>query len=174
MTYLKSIKPGKKHFKVFVAKSVLFILGRAFLFFSKKDPVVKREVAQWAEGFKLELNILPSGPKLVILKKTGSLRIKKEDDKKSDLSINFKNIESAILILTPQMGIPQGFAEHRFIVIGDVSGAMSFVRCLNMILAYLYPDFICKNILRSIPEIAFLPRMLKRLHFYTLGLIVGK
>jgi hypothetical protein len=169
----KIIKPGRKRFKSIVCKVVLVILGRAFQVISEKDNEIADEIAAWPEGFKLELNVLPFGPRLILHKKNGRVKAKGFDDKTPDLSVNFKNVDSAFLILTPLMGVPRGFAEHRFTVIGDVAKAMSFVRCLNLILAYLYPDFLCKNLMRRIPHIKFTKRMTTRLYFYTIGLITG-
>jgi hypothetical protein len=173
MSEFKTYKPGRKWFKTIVCKVVMVILGRAFQVFSKHDHEILREVSAWPEGFILELNVLPLGPKLLLSKEDGKIKAVGKIEKKPDLSVNFKNIESAFLILTPLMGVPQGFAEHRFIVIGDVSKAMAFTRCLNRILAYLYPDFLCKNLMRRIPEISFMKRMSNRLYFYTIGLVTG-
>lgn len=173
MSEFKTYKPGRKWFKTIVCKVVMVILGRAFQVFSKHDHEILREVSAWPEGFILELNVLPLGPKLLLSKEDGKIKAVGKIEKKTDLSVNFKNIESAFLILTPLMGVPQGFAEHRFIVIGDVAKAMAFTRCLNRILAYLYPDFLCKNLMRRIPEISFQKRMAKRLYFYTIGLVTG-
>ncbi|MGE4518246.1 MAG: hypothetical protein AB7E04_01905 [Desulfobacteraceae bacterium] len=173
MSEFKTLKPGRKWFKTIVCKVVMVILGRAFQVFSKHDHEIMREVAAWPEGFSLELNVLPLGPRLLLLKEDGRIRTAKNITGKPALSVNFKNIESAFLILTPLMGVPRGFAEHRFIVIGDVAKAMAFTRCLNRILAYLYPDFLCRNLMRRIPEINFMKRMSKRLYFYTIGLVTG-
>ncbi|MCB9480571.1 MAG: hypothetical protein H6680_01925 [Desulfobacteraceae bacterium] len=173
MSSIKSYKPGRKWFKTIVCKVVMVILGRAFQVFSRHDHEIKNEIAAWPEGFTLELNVLPFGPRLLILKEDGKIRTVGEIDEKPELSVNFKNIESAFLILTPLMGVPRGFAEHRFIVIGDVAKAMAFTRCLNRILAYLYPDFLCRNLMRRIPEINFMKRMSKRLYFYTIGIVTG-
>jgi len=168
-----SVDPGSKWFKKITAKVVLVILGRAFQVLSRKDLSIAREIDQWPEGFKMELNIMPYGPNLIIEKNEGFIYAKNISDKAPDLSVNFKNVESAFMLLTPLMGVPQGFAEHRFVVIGDVAKAMSFTRCLNLILAYLYPDFLCRNLMRNIPEINFLNRMSRRAYFYSLGLILG-
>lgn len=173
MSEFKSYKPGRKWFKTIVCKVVMVILGRAFQVFSKHDHEIMREISAWPEGFTLELNVLPLGPKVMLTKEDGKIKASGDLDKKPELSVNFKNIESAFLILTPLMGVPRGFAEHRFIVIGDVAKAMAFTRCLNRILAYLYPDFLCKNLMRRIPEIGFMKRMSKRLYFYTIGLVTG-
>lgn len=173
MTYSKNVKPGRKWFKTFLSKAVFIVLGRAFEVLSKKDLEIKREVASWPEGFKLVLDIMPHGPKLVLSKNMGVIRAKELDDKEPDLCVQFKNIESAFLILTPQMSVPTGFAQHRFIVVGDIAKSMSFVRCLNLILCYLYPNFLCRNLMRNIPNIDPFQRVSRRLYFYSIGLFTG-
>jgi hypothetical protein len=69
----------------------------------------------------------------------------------ADLSIYFKNIEAALLVLMGKIGIGQAFAEHRFVVKGDIMESMSLVRCLNIVEAYLFPNFIAKKILKKVP-----------------------
>lgn len=173
MAYYKNVRPGRKWFKTVLAKVVFVILGRAFEVLSGKDLDIKREVASWPEGFKLVLDIMPHGPKLVLSKVKGGIRAKALNDKEPDLCVQFKNIESAFLILTPQMGVPTGFAQHRFIVVGDIAKSMSFVRCLNLILCYLYPNFLCRNLMRNIPKINPFQRITRRLYFYSIGLFTG-
>jgi len=72
-------------------------------------------------------------------------------NEEADLVINYKNIECAFMVLTPQKGIPQAFAEHRMSVVGYLGDAMIFTRCINIVLCYLYPRFINKRLLRPCP-----------------------
>ena len=52
-------------------------------------------------------------------------------------------------MLTGRLGVAKAYAEHRFTLKGDISQAMSFVRCVDMIERYLFPYIITKRILKD-------------------------
>jgi hypothetical protein len=147
-------------------------LGRALQSASIHDDEVKNEISSWIEGFKIKMFISPNGPSMLIEKKGGILKYIGNKNEEADLVINFKNIECAFMVLTPQKGIPQAFAEHRMSVIGDVADAMIFTRCINIVLCYLYPRFINKRLLRRVPSLGF-KKQLNRFVIYLLGIPFG-
>ena len=173
------VKPGRKPVKVLTARIVFLFLGSAFEYAAKKDPDIKREVDSWEEGFTLMMNVLPYGPYMTLEKKGGQLhfrglklkdsnldikeriakdgRVKYHGAKLKDIDviINFKNIECAFMILTPQMGVPQAYAERRVLVKGDLVKVMSFARALNVLLALLYPRFLCAPLVKRMPPMGF-------------------
>jgi len=174
---MKSYEPvnaGRKWFKELVSKIVFLVLGRAFQSAAKFDPLIRREVAEWREGFVLVMRVLPSGPVMVMKKSGGLIRHmggKLPDS--ADVTINFKNIECAFLVLTPQIGAAQAFAENRLSVAGDLMYAMAFTRCLNVLLTYLYPlSFITKRLLKKIPPMSFL-KLGRIIYIYCLGIPFG-
>ena len=170
------IAPGRKWFKEATVKSVFLFLGTAFEAAAKRDPDVRKEVDSWDNGFTLSMNILPYGPYMTFEKADGKLfyrgaRLKdrnndlKEREAKGeavqarniklqdiDVIVNFKNIECAFLALTPQMGTPQAYAERRLLVKGDLVKIMSFSRCLNILLAHLYPKFVYASLMKRPPR----------------------
>jgi len=157
----RPITPGKKWFKALIAKIVFIVLGRAFQSGAKHDPDIKKEVSAWPEGFILIMNVLPFGPRMAMEKTNGRLKYRgtKHDD--GDLVVNFKNLECAFLVLTPQIGSAQAFAERRMTVKGDIAYAMAFTRCLNTLLTLLYPKFICKRLLKRVPPMSLKKLMVK-------------
>jgi hypothetical protein len=64
-TYLP-VKQGHKRFKTFLVKTVLLILGRSFHSASKLDPDIKREIADWEEGFSFMMKVFPHGQAMSI------------------------------------------------------------------------------------------------------------
>lgn len=173
MTGIDMVKPKNKRFKKALAKIILFVLGRAFQVISRRDRIVENEVAHWPDGFKLELMVHPHGPALRMQKINGRLAAKKFDDQTADLSMGFKHIESAMLVLLPLVGVPRAFAERRITVTGDVARAMSFVRCLNVVLYYLYPGFVADRIVRKRIVLDWRKKWPVRCYFYTIGIITG-
>ena len=66
-----------------------------------------------------------------------------------DLEITFKSIDVAFLMFTGRLGVSKAYAEHRFTLKGEIGKAMSLVRCIDIVEAYLFPKFITKNILKE-------------------------
>lgn len=148
------IKPSKNIFKRLVARIVLWFLGRGIQAASTLDPIVQKEIESWdKESVTIMLKVNDFGPALSLRKVNNRLRMigTKEIDNPV-LAIYFKNIEGALLVLTGQLGIAQGFAEHRYIVKGDIGLSMSFVRILYIVESYLFPAFITRKILKQEPK----------------------
>jgi hypothetical protein len=145
------IKPGKKRFKSLVIKLFLMILGRALQSGSIHDPEIRRETAGWPDNFLVMMNVIPEGPRMVLEKIHTGLKYRGNRTCRADLVISFKNIECAFMVLTPQIGPAQAFAQRRMTVTGDLANAMIFTRCLNSIIAYLYPKFISRRLLKRVP-----------------------
>lgn len=82
----------------------------------------------------------------------GIERMKKQGSSQADMTIVFRNIDSAFLVLSGRIGIAQAYAQHRFTMRGSVSDCMSFVHCVEIIEAYLFPGFIARKILKAIPK----------------------
>ena len=179
------IAPGRKRFKEATVKSVFLFLGTAFEAAAKRDPDIKKEVSSWNNGFTLSMNILPYGPYMTFEKVDNRLyyrgvRLKdrnndiKEREAKGeaaqsrdvklqdiDVIVNFKNIECAFMVLTPQMGTPQAYAERRLLVKGDLVKIMSFSRCLNILLAHLYPKFVYASLMKRPPRMGFKKQLVR-------------
>lgn len=168
-----NIIPGKKRFKTAVVKIVLFVLGRGFQSIAARDDTVKKEVAGWDESFSVMFQVLPLGPYMSLQKKNGHLQFMGLNKSYADLVINFKNIQSAFLVFTAQLGTPQGYAQHRLSVEGDISKAMSLIRCLNMVEFYLFPRIIARMVLKRVPGMTA-RRMGLRLYTYLLGIPLGR
>ena len=166
-------QPGRKRFKEFTAKVIFFILGRAFQSLSKIDHDIQTEVAEWEENFTLMLKVQPNGPQMGWKKEYGVIKYLGSKIQDADLILNFKNIDSAFKVLTPQISIPQGNAEHRLSIVGDLSRTTAYVRCVNKILFYLYPRFICKRLVKRLPAMDFKAQQ-TRLYVYLIGIPFGK
>ena len=163
---------GQKPFTTLVIRIVIFVLGRGFQSIAARDEEVKREVESWEESFAILFEVLPKGPYLLLQKQNGKLKYLGLQRGEADLAVSFKTLGSAFLIFTGQMGTPQGYAEHRMSVKGDLAKAMSLIRCLNLVEFYLFPGFIARRILKRLPAMN-LRRFGLRLHVYFLGIPFG-
>ena len=134
-----------------ISRIVLFFLYRGIKVLYKKDSRVKEELDALEEGFSLEMKTSINGPKLIIKKENNDI-IKLNETENVDISICFKSIDAAFLVLTGRLGVAQAYAEHRFTLKGDIAVAMAVVRCVDLVESYLFPKFITKNILKEVPK----------------------
>ncbi|MFW9996838.1 MAG: hypothetical protein ACFFD4_32650 [Candidatus Odinarchaeota archaeon] len=168
----REIRPGKKRIKVFIIKLVMFILGRAIQSSSRFDRVVKEELTRWPEGHMLMFTVQPKGPSLALRTEKGMLK-KIKPAGEPDTVVFIKNVESAFLLMTAQLGTVQAFIEHRCSLKGDVTIAMSLIRCLNRTQTYLFPRLIARRVLKKPASIPWYRRYWGRIRIYSLGIPLG-
>lgn len=166
------VNPGKKLFKNLVIKIVMFIMGRGMQSASKHDSDIKKEIESFPEGFRIAMKVLPNGSSLTVEKKGNNMKYLGSKNLGADLVINFKNSESAFMVFTAQMGTAKGFAEHRISVKGELSYAMTFTRCINILQGYLFIGIINKRIMKRLPPMPF-KKQLIRFVIYFLGIPFG-
>lgn len=134
-----------------ISKIILFFLYKGFKVAYKHDEQVKKEIESWEEGFSAKIDTGIKGIKLIIKKEDGKLKRLKEANK-ADIEIIFKSIDAAFLMFTGRLGVSQAYAQHRFTLKGEICKAMSIVRCVDIVEAYLFPKIITKNILKAQPK----------------------
>jgi len=135
----KSIKPKKKTIKKLVASVVFTVVGRAIKACYALDSRVKQDLDSIPEGAVITMAVMPSGPALSFKRENGKIITLKKPSEKPELDIQFKSVESALLVLTGQIGVARSFAEQRFILFGDIAFGSAFVRVMNVVECYLFP-----------------------------------
>jgi len=170
------IKPGRAFGKVIVNNVMLFALGRAMQSLSHSDPLIQAEVRAWPENFSLVLGVPPKGNQMSV-RSIGNGHLismgKKIKPQDADVAIQVKSVHSGFRMLTGQLGPDAAYAQHAMSAKGDLSYTVSVVRVLDTVEAYLFPSFIAKNLMKSLPPIPFWRKHLLRLKTYTLGLLFG-
>lgn len=172
----REIRPGRSRGKALLVKLVFFLFGRAAQFLSRVDPEIRSEVGRWPRGFTILYRILPGGPRMVLERDpAGHLHYRGADPavEKADLTIAIKNLESAFLVFTFRMGMNQAYAQNRLSVRGDVPTAMSQMRVLNRVLAYMLPRRVVRQVTLRMPEIPPLRRHLTCGALYLFGIPFG-
>lgn len=137
--------------KKVISRIVLFFLYKGFKVTYKYDENVKKEIDTWKEGFTASIDTGEKNIKLILKKENGKL-LKIKEVQNVDIDIVFKSIDAAFLMFTGRLGVSQAYAEHRFTLKGEISKAMSIVRCVDIVEAYLFPKFITKSILKEQPK----------------------
>lgn len=144
-------KRGRFKGKILFEKVIMFFLYRGMKVLYKYDTRVHNEIADWPIGRTIVLAASQNGPELCMRKVSwGIVRTGNIED--PDILISFKSIEGAFLVFSGQIGTAQAYAQHRFLVKGDIAEVMSIVRCIDLTEAYLLPKIMTKRILRRVPE----------------------
>lgn len=147
------VRAGSKKIKKKIISIILWFLGRGIQSCTRFDESVKKEIQAFDEGFRIMFKVWNSEQTMIVEKKENRLHhIPKNKGKEADMTIYFKSIESALMLLTGQMGIAQAYAEHRILLKGDIMLGMSFIRVINIVEAYLFPKFWVKRILKAFPD----------------------
>ena len=134
-----------------ISKVVLFFLYKGFKVTYKHDDNVKKEVDSWENGFSAVIDAGTKNTKLIIKKENNKI-VKLKTIENPDIEIKFKSLDVAFLMFTGRLGVSKAYAEHRFTLKGEIGKAMSLVRCIDIVEAYLFPSIITRNILKYKPQ----------------------
>lgn len=143
-------KKISKSFKILVSKVVLFFLGRGIITLFKNDSKIKQEIESWEDSFIIQITTEDTSIDWQIQKRQAKLYRVKES--KPNLSISFKSVDILFKIVTGRLGVSKAYAEHRFLLKGEIKDAMSFVRVIDRTEGYLFPSIITKRILKEVPK----------------------
>ena len=133
---------------------ILTVIGIAFEEVSKRVPELKGEIAGWNEGRRCAMGVLPKGPYISLQKSDNRILYLGKDLISPDVTFLFKNLDSAVLVLTAQMSAHQAMAECRILLDGQVSYGMEMNRALAIVETYLFPQFILDKIFKRSPQLS--------------------
>jgi hypothetical protein len=127
--------------KMLVASS-LRALGVMFELVSEHSPELATELADWEEGRVVGLGVLPNGPAISLLKQQERIRFLGTGLQNPAIGILFKNMDSAVMTFSGQIGAHMASIEHRAVVHGNVVHAMQTVRAMNIVQKFLMPTLL--------------------------------
>lgn len=131
-----------------VCAVVLTCLYRALRGLERCDSRVRREMASWPEGFCAGIEA-PGGPSLRLQHTREGLN-KAPRSVQPQVVIRFKSVPDAFYLCSGQIGVASAYAQHRFVLYGNVSSVMGVVRCVDIAESYLFPRFWARRILREV------------------------
>ena len=133
-----------------VCRIVAACLVRALRFLSWRDSHIQAEAKAWPSEKRLRLET-PDGTAFTIVgTQDGFVSLTSAAD--ADVIIRFKSPADAFRVFTGQISVAQAYAQHRFVLKGDMSLAMPFVRCVDRAEGYLFPKFMARRILKRLPQ----------------------
>ena len=165
--------PSKARFRRMLIKAGFFLLGRGLQSATRFDKDLHNDCADWPQGFRIAMQVLPGGPALLMEKKGKRLKFKGlKTDPDADLLIEIKNTATAFRMITAQIGAHHVYAEHKIGVVGNIADSMRFIRLVNKVEGYLFFGPLNKKILKKQPK-NNLRQMVNTLHVYFLGIPFG-
>ncbi|MCB0219772.1 MAG: hypothetical protein KDH09_08770 [Chrysiogenetes bacterium] len=135
--------------------AMMAIFGRALAAASQTDGVIREELKGFPDGYTFEMTTLPSGPGFQLRSTSdGCLEFAADGlSEKPTLSIQFKHLRHAYLVLAFQEGTARAFANDRMVVDGEIAHAMRMVRIFNRLEALILPAFIGKRAIKRYPTL---------------------
>lgn len=134
--------------RAYVAAMLQF-LGRALPAASRTDEVLRHELAALPAGLRIQI-ALPAGGSRVTLQSQGEGLLRRVHSAAGDaeLTIRFKHLTHAFLMLSCQEGTVQAFANNRMVADGDLGTATRLVRCLDRLQTLILPGCLARRAVR--------------------------
>ena len=138
------------------------VVGRAMQAISEVDDEVRKETQVLPDGFLFEMTIMPDGPSFVMGKMPGGrLRYMGEKGPSApDLSVQFKHLTHAFMVLSFQEKTAVAFANDRMLVDGDLGYSLRMVRVLNRLESFILPTLVAERAVKEYPHDLNLPTKL--------------
>ncbi|MBN7769311.1 hypothetical protein KUV44_02480 [Marinobacter daepoensis] len=158
----KRLQPMASHARRSYVELMFQVMGRALQAISEVDETTRTETRELPEGFLFEMQVMPNGPKLIV-EHTGDGRLHFHGDQAPrpvDLSIQFKHIAHAFLVLSFQEKTSVAFANDRMLVDGDISYAVRMTRVLNRLESFILPKLVAERAVKEYPANLKLPEKL--------------
>lgn len=129
--------------------AMLQILGRALPAASRADAVLRHELAALPAGLRIRL-ALPAGGSRLTLQSQGDGLLRRVHGAAGDaeLTIRFKHLTHAFLMLSFQESTAQAFANNRMVADGDLGTATRLVRCLDRLQTLILPGCIARRVVK--------------------------
>lgn len=155
----RRIKPMAFQARRLYVEVMFQVMGQALQAISEVDREVQSEARGLPNGFIFEMMVMPDGPSLVVEHVgAGAFRYHSgEPPRDVNVSIQFKHIAHAFLVLSFQEKTSTAFANDRMLVNGDVGHAVRMTRILNRLEAFILPKLIASRAIKEYPEDLKLP-----------------
>jgi hypothetical protein len=146
---LKTLTMGKRAFCV----TGLFALGQAFELTSQLVPELNKPIECFENGYRVSMGVLPSGPSITLEKREGQVAFIGMGSHDPDLSLQFVNLDSAILVFSGMCGSHTAAAEQRISVFGNNVDAVRFTQAMSYVQIYLFPGILFPILFREPPKL---------------------
>ncbi|NMT65091.1 hypothetical protein [Marinobacter orientalis] len=158
----KRIQPMAFQARRLYVELMFQVMGRALQAISEVDASARREARGLPEGFLFEMMVMPDGSRLIV-EHVGDGRFHYHGNsapRPVDLSIRFKHIAHAFLVMSFQEKTSVAFANDRMLVDGDIGYAVRMTRILNRLESFILPRVVAERAVKEYPSNLRLPEKL--------------
>ena len=142
--------------KFMLVDTMMLFLGSAFEVASKYVPELKQEMADWNDGRRFALGVLPDGPSITLEKRGDLVKFLGFGVQAPHVAFYFKNLDAAVPVFVGLNSTHNGFAQGKIMIHGNLSYAMEVNRALPLVLAYLFPIIAFKHLFKAPPKLGIL------------------
>jgi hypothetical protein len=160
--------------KQWLARLSLLALAAMFELASRRVAALRDELARWDDGRRVGLGVLPDGPSITLAARGGQIDYLGAGLREPEVSLLFKNLDSALLIFTGQLGAHHAAAENRVCIHGDNAKAMQVTRAMAIVQSYLMPRRQLRQTLKRLPPMSGGRRATKALLMAALPLAIAR
>jgi hypothetical protein len=147
--------------------AMMQIVARALVATSRADAEVRRELSILPRGYQIRMIVDPSGPGFVVESRgDGTLALAAAPKPQADLSIRYKHIAHAFLVLSFQEGTARAFANDRMVADGDVAHATRLVRCLNRMESLILPAPLARHAVKRYRRVPLAEKLQRAVRIY--------
>jgi hypothetical protein len=140
--------------KTALCRTSLLALGMTFELVSDHVPEMADELSSWNEGRRVGIGVLPEGPFITLEKRGARLAYLGSGLASPDIAILFKNLDSAVLVFTGQIGAHHAVAENRVVVRGPNHQGMEATRAMALVQTYLFPGLLLQKTFKRPPRLS--------------------
>ena len=161
----------KRTLQKWVVAAALRAVHAALVELRTMDAGVADEFSRLPAGISYAIHTGHGCPSLYVQWDGAELR-RLPSSEKVHCEMKLKALSLSFRLLTGQIGLAQGYAQHALTIAGDIADVMRLARLVNYAEAYLFPPFITKRFLAELPALSSGPlRLYGRL---LLGFLRGK
>lgn len=139
--------------KFLLLENMMLSLGSAFEVASKCVPEIKKELADWDEGRRFTMLILPKGPAITLQKQGESVKIVGKSVVDPQVTLMFKNLDAAVPVFVGLQSTHEAMAQSKIMIQGDNVYAQEVSRAMTLVLSYLFPVFAYKHLFKAPPKL---------------------
>ncbi len=125
--------------KKIVLKIILFFVYKAVKVLNGRDSVITKEIKNLPNNYTIKISTTLSGLANICFQVQNEKIKRVKNSKNPDLHIMFKNNNLAYQTLTGKVSMSQAYAQHFFVLFGNINIAMSITRIFERVEGYLLP-----------------------------------
>jgi len=139
--------------KSMLVDTMMLFLGSAFEVASRYVPELKAEMADWNDGRRFALGVMPDGPSITLEKRGDLVKFMGPGVHEPHVAFFFKNLDAAVPVFVGLNSTHNGFAQGKIMIQGNLAYAMEVNRAMTLVLANLFPIFAFKHLFKAPPKL---------------------